>query len=72
MAVMASSPGERAAVLVIRAWIEGDPPTLRMRITRTFDVTAADESSEATASVDDALAIVRRWLEQLQAPVTGG
>jgi hypothetical protein len=72
MAVMASPAGERTAVLVIRAWIEGEPPTLRMRITRTFDVTAADESSEATASVEEALAIVRRWLEQLQAPVTGG
>ena len=68
---MASPFGERTAVLVIRAWIEGEPPTLRMRITRTFDVTAAGESSGATASVEEALAIVRRWLEQLQAPVTG-
>jgi hypothetical protein len=67
MAAMAAPPGERTAVLVIRAWIEGEPPTLRMRITRTFDVTASDESSEATASVDEALAIVRHWLEQLAA-----
>ena len=71
MAVMASPPGERTAVLVIRAWIEGEPPTLRMRITRTLDVDARDEATEATASIDEACAIVRRWLEQLQGPVTG-
>jgi hypothetical protein len=68
---MASPPGERTAVLVIRAWIEGEePPTLRMRVTRTFDVTAADETTEATASIDEACAIVRRWLKQLQGLVT--
>jgi hypothetical protein len=71
MAVMAAPPGERTAVLVIRAWIEGEPPTLRMRITRTSDVTARNDTTEATGSVDEACVIVRRWLEQLQGPVTG-
>jgi hypothetical protein len=69
---MASSPGERTAVLVIRAWIEGEPPTLRLRITRTLDLSASDEHTEATASVDEAMTIVCRWLQQLQPRVTGG
>jgi hypothetical protein len=72
MAVMASPPGERTAVLIIRAWIEGEPPSLRMRVTRTFDVAAADETTEATASIEEVCAIVRRWLEQLERSVTGG
>ena len=71
MAVMASPPGERTAVFVIRAWIEGEPPSLRTRMTRTFDVTAANETTEASASVDEVCSIVRRWLEQLQEPGDG-
>ena len=31
--------GDRSGVLVVRAWIEGDPPQLKARITQT--ITAA-------------------------------
>ena len=54
-------------MLVIRAWIEGEPSTLRMRITRTLDVTVREDKSDAAANVEEACAIVRRWLEELQA-----
>jgi hypothetical protein len=54
---------ERTGVLIIRAWVEGDPPTLRLRITRTDDLTAGDEESTVTASVEEAVDVVRRWLE---------
>jgi hypothetical protein len=54
---------ERTGVLIIRAWVEGDPPTLRLRITRTDDLTASDEESTVTASVEEAVDVVRRWLE---------
>jgi hypothetical protein len=64
--MVAASP-ERTAVLVIRAWIEGEPPTLRMRITHTLDVSLGEDESTAAASVDEACAIVRRWLEELSA-----
>jgi hypothetical protein len=52
-------------VLVIRGWIEGEPPSLRLRITQTLDVAARDEKSTVTADVDEACAVVRRWLEAL-------
>jgi hypothetical protein len=58
-----TTSSERTGVLIIRAWVEGDPPTLRLRITRTDDLTAGDEESTVTASVEEAVDVVRRWLE---------
>ena len=47
---------------MIRAWIGGIHP-VRMRITRSSDISTRDEDSTAVASIDEACAIARRWLE---------
>ena len=61
---MATLPSERTGVLVIRAWIEGEPRSLRLRITRTLDISSRDEESTTAASVEEACDVVRRWLEE--------
>jgi hypothetical protein len=59
---------ERAGVIVIRVWIEGDAVTgLRARITAAVDLAAADrEPREQTvavaASIEEVLAAVGDWL----------
>ncbi len=56
---------ERTAVLVIRAWLEEDnvENPLRVRITRTLDVSAAKATETfGAASEDEVLAAVRSWL----------
>ena len=55
---------------MVRAWIEGEPPSLRIRIVRTLDISGGQEESTAVASVDEACAVVRDWLEEFVA-VTG-
>lgn len=60
---MTTAPAERTGVLVIRAWVEGDPPGLRLRITYTDDIATRQEDSVVAASVDEAVEIARRWLE---------
>jgi hypothetical protein len=66
--------GERSGVLVVRAWIEGDPAQLKARITHTIDL-AQRELESATVSSGEAIqAEVRRWLDALESgppPVTG-
>ena len=64
---MATVRAERTGVLVIRAWVEGDPPTLRLRITQTDDIAARREESAVAASIDEAIEIARRWLEDFAA-----
>lgn len=55
---------ERTGLLVIRVWVESDPPgRLRGRITQTVDVVGGEELS-ATASTAEAIeAVVHDWLE---------
>lgn len=60
---VAALPADRTGVLVIRAWIEGEPPGVRMRITRVSDISTGAEESTSVASIDEACTIVRRWLE---------
>jgi hypothetical protein len=55
---------ERVGVLVIRAWKEGEPPTIRLRITTRFDLEGDEERTTAASTVDDACGIVRDWLEE--------
>ena len=61
---MASRVRERVGVLIIRSWNEGEPPTIRLRITSALDLESDEEESVATTSVDQACEIVRSWLEQ--------
>ena len=53
------APG-RVAVLIARAWTEAGAP--RVRITLTHDIEAQDDEVLVTASEDEVMAIVRRWL----------
>ncbi len=69
---------EPAAVLVVSAWREGEPPRVAARITYTLDVTQAERVTVTAAGVEEIGAVVRRWLDEVQAsgdagdaPVTG-
>jgi hypothetical protein len=62
---------ERTAILVIRVWVEGDPPPrFRSRITRTLDVSQRNQLTTAAASTHEVEDVVRAWLEEFVA-VTG-
>lgn len=61
---MATPVRERVGVLVIRAWKEGEPPTIRLRITSRLDLEGDGEQTVAASAVDDACAVVRGWLEE--------
>jgi hypothetical protein len=56
----------RTAVLVVRVWVEGEPPALRARLTQTLDISRSCELSLTAASVDDVCAIARAWIEAFQ------
>jgi hypothetical protein len=54
----------RTGILIIRVWSEGrHERSLRIRITRTDDVAASNETSSSTTSIDEASGSVRSWLE---------
>ena len=62
-----AGPTERTAVLVIRAWLEGQddarPKPLRARITSTLDVSApGPPDTIGAASEKEIVNAVRTWL----------
>jgi len=58
---------KRTGVLVIRVWTEEDEaPSLRARITRTFDLTEQDEVSSAASSAEEIEAVVHVWLREFE------
>jgi hypothetical protein len=61
---------ERTGVLVLRAWIEGDPPQLKARITQTVDVAAREPVSTTASTPEQIFTVVRGWLEEFQARPT--
>jgi len=62
---------EQTGVLVIRVWVEGDPPPrLRSRITRTLDLRERDQLTTAAASAQEVGDVVQRWIEEFMA-ITG-
>jgi hypothetical protein len=61
---MEERSGGGIGVLVLRAWVE-PPHALRVRITRA--VGWSEPNRVASASVEDACAVVRAWLEELLA-----
>jgi hypothetical protein len=55
---------ERVAVLVVRAWREGDEHSgTRARLTWVDDVLERREQTTVAATTDEVLATVQRWLE---------
>jgi hypothetical protein len=56
-----------AAVLVVAAWHEGEPPRVAARITYSLDVTRADRVTVTAAGVDEIETTVQRWLHQVAA-----
>jgi len=54
--------GERAGVIVIRAWSE-DGGRVRARVTAT-DLSVAEESVTAAEGVDEIVELVQAWLER--------
>jgi hypothetical protein len=64
------TPPAQTGVLVIRAWRQGDPSSVVMRVTRTVDVSTGDDETGTTTSVEEVLALVRSWLDQIRSPVT--
>jgi hypothetical protein len=63
---MAATAPERVAVLIVRAWHEGDGPRgLRARVTSVVNVEDGPEVSQVVAGREEILACVRRWLEQV-------
>jgi hypothetical protein len=61
-----TTAGERSGVLVVRAWIEGDPPQLKARLTHTIDLTQFEPSSATVSSAKEIHYEIDRWLEALQ------
>jgi len=51
---------ERTAVLVIRAWIEGNE--LRARIVHTRDTGSTKTVTAAAGSAEEVMRVVERWL----------
>jgi hypothetical protein len=58
--------GERSGVLVVRAWIEGEPAQLKARITHTIDLAQREPESAIVSSGREIQAEVRRWLDALE------
>jgi hypothetical protein len=59
-----SSSAEKTAVMVVRAWLEGDQTDqLRARITQSLDIAATDELVSSASTIDQVCAMVRSWLE---------
>ena len=60
------------AVLLVSAWHEGEPPIVAARITYTLDVRRSDRVTVTAAGVDELDAVVRRWLQEVEAYRRGG
>lgn len=54
-------------LLILRVWREDDADeALRVRITRADDVTQPETEVTVTPSVEEAVAVTRRWLERFE------
>lgn len=64
---MRGAARQPTAVLVVSAWREGAPPRIAARITYTLDVLRAERTTVTAAGAGEITAVVRRWLDELQA-----
>lgn len=53
---------DRAAVMVVRIWVEGPERSLRARLTQTLDLATREETSQVAATTEDVLTLVREWI----------
>jgi hypothetical protein len=58
--------GGRSGVLVVRAWVEGDPPQLKARLTHTIDLTQREADSATVSSAQAIHEEIDQWLEALR------
>jgi hypothetical protein len=57
---------DAAAILVLRVWFEGDPPSaLRVRLLEVTDGSTPDRVIATVATVDALVVSVRAWVEGL-------
>jgi hypothetical protein len=62
-----TSPSEdRTGVLIVRAWLEGRPPAIRVRITSVLDVNESGDETRYAATVEGATRIVCEWLKDFE------
>ena len=60
---MSAPLGERAGVIVVRAWLENDS-RVRARVTAT-DLSMREKKSASAEGVEEIVRLVRDWLERL-------
>lgn len=56
---------ERTAVLVLRAWLDGENCGLRVRAIETLDVEHTPSTTTAAATAAEVHAIVEHWLARV-------
>ena len=58
-------------VMVLRVWIDGNPPSLRARITRTLDIDRPLPETIGARTIEDIHGAVGEWIDAyLEASVT--
>jgi hypothetical protein len=60
---MSAPLGERAGVIVVRAWLESDG-RVRARVTATDLAMMQERKSASAEGTDEILGLVRDWLER--------
>jgi hypothetical protein len=63
---------DRAAVMVVRIWVEGPDNSLRARLTQTLDLGTREQTSHVAATVEEVLALVRDWIGAFLSDTAGG
>lgn len=63
----------RAGALVVRVWLEGtaEDPRLRVRLFGRADVTREATSTASVSTIDDALVLIRDWLDDFYSSESG-
>ena len=65
-AVSTRPPGDRAGLLVVRAWREDQAePSLRARITEIADLESPEEVIRSVGTREELHAVLDRWLDRL-------
>jgi hypothetical protein len=62
---------DRTGVLIIRAWTEGENPSVIIRITATFDVLAGEPMKTTVTTISEACLIVEEWLANFASDASG-